>query len=55
MAGGVKGKQNKKYNVALDMVSLLAQPQHPNIPTSQLPTIFTNFLIFPLLPRTIRL
>jgi len=50
MAGGVKGKQNKKYNVALDMVSLLAQPQLFNRPT-----IFTNFLIFPLLPRTIRL
>jgi len=32
MAGGVKGKQNKKYNVALDMVSLLAQPQLPNSP-----------------------
>jgi len=26
MAGGVKGKQNKKYNVALDMDSLLARP-----------------------------
>jgi len=44
MAGGVKGKQNKKYNVALDMVSLLAQPQHPNFPT---PHHFHQFPHFP--------